>query len=82
MTARDFCFWLQGYFELTQGLPSREGQPWIDTNQAFVIRKHLDLVFKHEIDPSMGPQKHQDTLNQIHDPIPTDKYNPDKTVRC
>ena len=30
------------------------------------VKKHLNLVFKHEIDPSMGDEDHQDELNKIH----------------
>ena len=38
--------------------------------QTTLIRQHLALVFKHEIDPSMGPPEHQDALNQTHTPAP------------
>lgn len=62
MNARDFCFWLQGFFEL-QTSP----QP-LSIKQAEMVRQHLALVFKHEIDPSMGDQAHQDELNKIHSP--------------
>lgn len=31
-----------------------------------MIKNHLNLVFKHEIDPSMGDAKHQHELNAIH----------------
>lgn len=59
MTARDFAFWLQGLFELTD---TKE----LDAKQTDLIKKHLQLVFKHEIDPSMGDDKHQQELNDIH----------------
>ena len=59
MTSRDFCYWLQGYFEINpQDIPNQ--------NQIEIIKKHLNLVFKHEIDPSMGDEKHQQELNEIH----------------
>lgn len=61
MTSRDFCFWLQGYFEIT-GVPL-EG---FGREQVAAIRNHLALVFKHEIDPSMGPPAHQAALNETH----------------
>lgn len=66
MTSRDFCYWLQGFFEvndpsLTGGLPSGLSKEQVDC-----IKKHLALVFKHEIDPSMGPKPHQDALDAIH----------------
>jgi pentose-5-phosphate-3-epimerase len=59
MTSRDFCYWLQGYFELTN--PTE-----LNFNQIETIRKHLDMVFIHEIDPTFGGQKEQDKLNNIH----------------
>jgi hypothetical protein len=61
MTSRDFCFWLQGYLELTN---ERE----LTGEQRESIRRHLALVFKHEIDPSMGDAKHQAGLNAVHSP--------------
>lgn len=72
MTSRDFCYWLQGYFEVSE---ASELKP----RQVEQIKKHLSLVFKHEIDPSMGDQQHQDALNHLHN-------NPDNpgnfVVRC
>jgi hypothetical protein len=47
MTSRDFCFWLQGFFELSN-------EQALSTAQTSMIAKHLALVFRHEIDPSMG----------------------------
>lgn len=59
MTSRDFAYWLQGYFEISD--PKTIGE-----NETLMIKKHLALVFKHEIDPSMGDEKHQEELNSIH----------------
>ncbi len=59
MTSRDFCFWLQGHFELARGMK-------LTATQVEAIKKHLALVFIHEIDPSMGPKKKQDELNKVH----------------
>lgn len=61
MTSRDFCYWLQGYFEI-QGMVAG-----LDHAQTDAVRAHLAMVFKHEIDPSMGGPKEQAILNQIHD---------------
>ncbi len=47
MTSRDFCYWLQGYFELTAA-------PALTKDQTAMVQRHLNLVFKHEIDPSIG----------------------------
>jgi hypothetical protein len=50
MTSRDFCYWLQGYFEIMD--PSGQGSPFpIGPTQAKCIKEHLQLVFKHEINP-------------------------------
>lgn len=62
MTSRDFCFWLQGFFEVG-------GAKTLSDNQTHLVRKHLDLVFKHEIDPSMGSPERQDELNAIHEKV-------------
>ena len=62
MTSRDFCFWLQGLFEL-------QNPQQLTERQTTKLKQHLSLVFKHEIDQSMGPEAHQDELNAIHSPI-------------
>lgn len=61
MTSRDFCFWLQGHFEIAEPRQLNE-------KQTEMIKRHLALVFKHEIDPSMGDEDHQKELNSIHKP--------------
>lgn len=60
MQSRDFCYWLQGYFEI------HGGEVVLAPQQVEMIKKHLALVFVHEIDPSMGDQAHQNKLNTIH----------------
>lgn len=40
----------------------------MDKKQVDVLKKHLALVFKHEIDPSYGDDDHQNELNEIHHP--------------
>lgn len=62
MTSQNFAYWLQGYFEVAQ--PKEIG-----ANETEMIKKHLALVFKHEIDPEMGDEKHQAELNAIHNSI-------------
>lgn len=60
MTSRDFCFWLQGLFEL--------GQPeQLTADQTKAVKAHLGLVFKHEIDPSMGGPEIQAALDEVHE---------------
>jgi len=75
MSSRDFCYWLQGYFEIAE---SQSGQTLpITFNQIDTIKKHLAMVFKHEIDPSFP---NQDELNKIHNVPSPDKK--DVTYRC
>ena len=66
MTSRDFAYWLQGFFEISNAT-------FISPEQTKMIKKHLNLVFKHEIYPSMGDEKHQQELNAFHNnyPFPT-----------
>ena len=72
MNTIDFCFWLQGHFELN---PNNQ----LTTKQVKVIKNHLYLVFKHEIDP----------LRESETTAPTDELNAthngagnDTLVRC
>ena len=61
MTAQNFVYWLQGFFELSsqRSCPMTEQQ--VDT-----IKAHLNLVFAHDIDPKAGPPEVQKKLNDIH----------------
>ncbi len=60
MTSRDFAYWLQGFFEISDTNKLNE-------KQVDMIKNHLNLVFFHEIDPSMTPdKKKQQLMNQIH----------------
>ncbi len=61
MTARDFCYWLQGHFEM-QG----DHKAPMSERQVDLVRQHLALVFIHEIDPSAGPPAHQAKLDAVH----------------
>lgn len=58
MTSRDFCYWLQGLFELSETKTLSE-------QQVQIIRNHLAMVFYHEIDPSF-PEEQQEELTNIH----------------
>ncbi len=61
MKSRDFIFWLQGYFELND-------PKTIDEKTIKIIRNHVNLVFKYEIDPSYSDDpKVQAELQAIHD---------------
>lgn len=84
MTGRDFAYWLQGYFEIAsagnEAAPVSLAVPQVD-----IIKRHLALVFKHEIDPSAGPPEHQAALDKVHvgpalpgNPVPL----PDPTIKA
>jgi hypothetical protein len=60
MTSRDFAYWLQGFFEIAK--PDS-----LTHEQTEMVKRHLAMVFIHEIDPSMGGPKEQATLNEVHD---------------
>lgn len=78
MQSRDFCYWLQGYFEIT-GATSDTLQPL----QIEAIKNHLAMVFVHEIDPSMGGPKKQQALNSIHNkPSPNSAIGGQPVYRC
>ncbi len=48
MTARDFCYWLQGKLEIDQA--GQSPAAGLTPAQVEVIRNHLNLVFIHDID--------------------------------
>jgi hypothetical protein len=75
MTARDFCYWLQGYIEIS-GDP-----PPLTAAQVDVVRRHLGLVFAHDIDPKAGGPETQKVLNDIHG-ITVATHNPNAVMRC
>jgi len=72
MRSRDFCYWLQGFFEIS-------GEKVLTTDRVEIIKNHLNLVFAHEIDPEMGDKDHQEKLNKIHE---HNKNNPNMKMRC
>lgn len=61
MTSRDFAYWLQGFFEI-----SGDDLKTIEASQLEQIKKHLSMVFVHEIDPSHGGPEQQAALNAVH----------------
>lgn len=80
MTSRDFAFWLQGLFELGEITSLNE-------KQTELIKRHLNLVFAHDIDPSMGGKEQQEKLNAIHSGKPNSQFpdfnnNENALMRC
>lgn len=61
MTSTQFCFWLQGLFELGDVKTLNE-------KQTQMIKNHIKLVFLHEIDPSYSSDPTvQHIFQNIHD---------------
>lgn len=80
MKSEHFVFWLQGFFEL-----SGSELKTLNESQLDIIKKHLDLVFYHEIDPSYtNDPKKQAEMNKIHSGVSGLKPdNPSSTIlRC
>jgi len=74
MKATEFCYWLQGMFELN-------APESLTAEQTELIKRHLDMVFYHEIDQSYSNSKE---LSKIHSGTPS-KRPPrpgDTTIRC
>lgn len=68
MTSRDFCYWLQGYFEILGAAPD-DIVGNLCEKRVETIKNHLAMVFKHEIDPSHGDAAHQKKLSDAHQGI-------------
>lgn len=66
MTSRDFCYWLQGFFELDALTSNHPDKPTLSVEQVKCITNHLNMVFYHEIDPAFGDKKHTEILSKIH----------------
>ena len=56
MKATEFCYWLQGYFEIAGEIPQ------LTKSQLEIVKNHLNLVFLHDIDPSQ-----QAIAQAVHD---------------
>ncbi|AXQ69167.1 hypothetical protein HOU02_gp558 [Caulobacter phage CcrBL9] len=84
MKTHEFCYWLQGLFEIAD-------PKTLDENQVRIIRAHLDMVFLHDIDKRY-PAEQQKALNAIHNglkvagkpPVSTSVVQDDDTTlfRC
>jgi len=51
MQTRDFCFWLQGLLEVGK-------VETLDAGQVELIKAHLDLVFKHDVNIKTKEMEH------------------------
>ena len=78
MKPDQFCFWLQGLFELGD-------IEELDAKQTECIKKHLNLVFLHSIDPELDASSLSSplALNGVHSGMkPGSKTNPNERPRC
>jgi len=91
MTPVEFCYWLQGYFELADVEEEVPTERTLTPQQVNKIMNHLALVFKHGIDPSYTDHlpedeadKMQKELQKIHDTVKQSTLNPirPKVYRC
>jgi len=73
VTARDFAYWLQGLFELAK--PTT-----LDAVQTDLIKRHLALVFVHDIDPKAGGPEAQKLLQDIHDAAAAQPHSPPQPI--
>ena len=71
MQSRDFCFWLQGFFELG------DDTGVITIEQAATIRCHLELVFVHDIAPSLRERPAPPVPGPVRPPLPDRDTPPD-----
>lgn len=70
MTSRDFAYWLQGFFEITDANSIQPPAMSLAPDQVTMIKRHLAMVFIHDIDPSMGGPEQQEKLNEAHSGTP------------
>jgi len=77
MNSIDFCFWLQGYFEISE-------DTHITSKQCDIIKAHLALTFKHEIDPLRESQTVTpvEVLNNVHNTVNNLQTGNDPLLRC
>jgi hypothetical protein len=75
MKSVEFCYWLQGLFEVAE--PQTLNEKQVD-----LIKRHLNMVFVHEIDQSY-PLIQQSALNAVHSESPAQSFiNRPPGVRC
>ena len=66
MTARDFVYWLNGHLEIAEAAGT--GPLTLNADQVAIIKRHLAMVFIHDIDPAAGSPEHQAKLDEAHRP--------------
>ncbi len=68
MTSQAFCYWLMGFIEVTEAEECDRPKAPLSLSSARLacVKKHLSLVFAHELDKAGVPAAQQDTLNHLH----------------
>jgi hypothetical protein len=64
MQSRDFCFWLQGFFEIGGDADA------LTAAQTAMIRRHLELVFAHDIARSLRERPAPPVPGPVMPPAP------------
>ena len=67
MTSTNFIYFLQGYMELTD-------PETISEKDLEMIKGHLKLAFRDDIDPSMGNYEHQMELSAAHEGMELEEF--------
>jgi hypothetical protein len=77
MKSVEFCYWLQGMFEI---VPPVDG---LSQRQVETIKRHLDMVFIHEIDKGY-PAEQQASLDAAHTATPKPPFHgqSNPVMRC
>ena len=63
MTPRDFCYWLQGFFEISEAGSARVED--LDSKEVEMIKTHLGYVFDHIQDQQKTTSITHDTSSLI-----------------
>lgn len=93
MTERDFCYWLQGFFEILGASNPGGDFPVLNGKQVDMIKNHLNLVFVHSIDTPDPTGKLQaahdgkkllteDDKKELEKRIENVKWSRPPTARC
>jgi hypothetical protein len=67
MRADQFCYWLQGFFEIVKvdTTITKQGAVILNKEQINIIQNHLNMVFLHDLDKQV-PHDQQKPLNDLH----------------
>lgn len=67
MTSTNFIYFLQGFMEITD-------PETISEKDLQMIKGHLSLAFRDDIDPSMGDFEHQAELHAAHEGMDLEEF--------